>query len=92
MYLKRVNLDYPKETTIAIEGRPGNQKSTLNNETSHMRLGSNTNSNDNDSDAYAASQGSIDTDQASEMGEGGASDGAISSENIIGENNNVMAT
>ena len=43
------------------------------------RLGSkNTNSDDNDSDAYAASQGSIDTDQASEVGEGEASDAAIS--------------
>ena len=80
-------IDYPKETTaaVAVAGRPGNQKSSSNKETSNMRLGSN--SDDNDSDAYAASQGSLDTDQASEVGEGEASDAAISSEDIIGEDN-----
>ena len=52
-----------------------------------MMLGRDTNSDDNDSDVYAVSQGSIDTDQASEMGEGEESDAAISSEDIKGEDN-----
>ncbi len=52
-----------------------------------MRLDSSTNSDDNGSDAYAASQGSLDTDKASEVSEGEESDASISSEDIIGEDN-----
>ena len=61
----------------------GNQK---NKKTSNMLLNSDTKSDDNDSDAYAASQGSLVTDQASEVGEGERSDdAAISSEDVIVE-------
>ena len=83
-------LDYTKETTAAaaVAGLPGNITSISNKGISNMRLVSNSNSSDgNDSDVYAASQGSLDTDQASEVDEGEASDAAISSEDIIGEGN-----